>query len=320
MENYSLFYYNSVCKIFLQNNSELAVGRGAVIFWLISFGVCFDRLFGNIFLQRSFKIKTGAGEGAAYADFFKQLQCMQVDFLHNVEVFEVLACFGVADNTYIKAAAVIGEEMNAYIIFINKREILQIIFQLEDKFLDLGSRCTVGQAKRKVDAAAFAQRIVGNRRVAEEGVRNINKLLRKGADTGAAEGNAFYDAFDAVGFNPVADFKGLVEQDYHTAENVGQRILGCKCNSQRADTEGGDKGADIVIPFAGYGYKAQHDDNHTENSRENVGDGFIGLDAESFQQIEENAVRCINQVIKAPEKVGDNDCAQDAVGKAYIMY
>ena len=74
---------------------------------------------------------------------------MQVDFLHNVEVFEVLACFGVADNTYIKAAAVIGEEMNAYIIFINKREILQIIFQLEDKFLDLGSRCTVGQAKRK---------------------------------------------------------------------------------------------------------------------------------------------------------------------------
>ena len=320
MENYSLFYYNSVCKIFLQNNSELAVGRGAVIFWLISFGVCFDRLFGNIFLQRSFKIKTGAGEGAAYADFFKQLQCMQVDFLHNVEVFEVLACFGVADNTYIKAAAVIGEEMNAYIIFINKREILQIIFQLEDKFLDLGSRCTVGQAKRKVDAATFAQRIVGNRRVAEEGVRNINKLLRKGADTGAAEGNAFYDTFDAVGFNPVADFKGLIEQDNHTAENVGQCILGCKCNSQRADTEGGDKGADIVIPFAGYGYKAQHDDNHTENSRENVGDGFIGLDAESFQQIEENAVRCINQVIQAPEKVGDNDRSQNAVGKAEIVY
>ena len=72
----------------------------------------------------------------------------------------MLACFGVADNTYIKAAAVIGEEMNAYIIFINKREILQIIFQLEDKFLDLGSRCTVGQAKRKVDAATFAQRII----------------------------------------------------------------------------------------------------------------------------------------------------------------
>ena len=245
---------------------------------------------------------------------------MQVDFLHNVEVFEVLAGFGVADNTDIKAAAVVGKEMNTHIIFINKREILQIIFQLEDKFLDLGSRCTVGQAKRKVDAAAFAQRIVGNRRVAEEGVRNINKLLRKGADTGAAEGNAFNDAFDAVGFNPVADFKGLVEQDNHTAENIGQRILGCKCNSQRADTEGGDEGADIVIPFAGYGYKAQHDDNHTENSRENVGDGFIGLDAESFQQIEENAVRCINQVIKAPEKVGDNNCAQNAVGKAYIMY
>ena len=320
MENYSLFYYNSVCKIFLQNNSELAAGRGAVIFLLISFGVCFGRLHGNIFLQRSFKIKTGAGEGAAYAHFFKQLQCMQVDFLHNVEVFEVLACFGVANNTYIKAAAVIGEEMNAYIIFINKREILQIIFQLEDKFLDLGSRCTVGQAKRKVDAATFAQSIVGNRRVAEEGVRNINKLLRKGADTGAAEGNAFYDTFDAVGFNPVADFKGLVEQDNHTAENIGQRILGCKCNSQRADTEGGDEGADVIIPFAGYGYKAQHDDNHTENSRENVGDGFIGLDAESFQQIEENAVRCINQVIQAPEKVGDNDRAQNAVSKAEIVY
>lgn len=320
MENYSLFYYNSVCKIFLQNNSELAVGRGAVIFWLISFGVCFGMLFGNIFLQRSFKIKTGAGEGAAYAHFFQQLQGMQVDFLHNVEVFEVLACFGVADNTYIKAAAVIGKEMNAYIIFINKREILQIIFQLEDKFLDLGSRCTVGQAKRKVDAAAFAQRIVGNRRVAEERVRNINKLLREGADTGAAEGNAFNDAFDAVGFNPVADFKGLVEQDYHTAENVGQRILGCKCNSQRADTEGGDKGADIVIPFAGHGYEAQHDNNHAENGRKNVGDGFIGLDTESFQQIEEKAVRCINQVIQAPEKVGDNDRAQNAVGKAEIVY
>lgn len=73
MENYSLFYYNLVCKIFLQTNSELAAGRGAVIFWLISFGVCFGRLFGNIFLKRSFKIKTGAGEGAAYADFFQQL-------------------------------------------------------------------------------------------------------------------------------------------------------------------------------------------------------------------------------------------------------
>ena len=320
MENYSLFYYNSVCKIFLQNNSELAAGRVAVIFWLISFGLCFGRLLGNIFLQRSFKIKTGAGEGAAYADFFQKFQSVQVDFLHNVEVFEVLACFGVADNTYIKAAAVIGEEMNAYIIFINKREILQIIFQLEDKFLDLGSRCTVGQAKRKVDAATFAQRIVGNRRVAEEGVRNINKLLRKGADTGAAEGNAFDDAFNAVSFNPVADFKRLVEQNNHTAENVGQRILGCKCNGQRADTEGSDEGADIIIPFAGHGYEAQHDNNHAENSRENVGDGFIGLDAESFQQIEENAVRCINQVIKAPEKVGDNNCAQNAVGKAYIMY
>ena len=107
----------------------------------------------------------------------------------------MLACFGVADNTYIKAAAVIGEKMNAYIIFINKREILQIIFQLEDKFLDLGSRCTVGQAKCKVDAAAFAQRIVGNRRVAEEGVRNINKLLRKGADTGAAITGSFMAKF-----------------------------------------------------------------------------------------------------------------------------
>ena len=192
---------------------------------------------------------------------------MQGDFLHNVEVFEVLACLGVADNTDIKAAAVVGNEMNTHILFVNKREILQIIFQLEDKFLDLGSRCTVGQAERKVDAAAFAQRIVGNRSVAEEGVRNINKLLRKGADTGAAEGNAFNDAFDAVGFNPVADFKGLVEQDYHTAENIGQRILGCKSNSLRADTEGGDEGADIEIPFAGYGYKAQHDNNHTENSR-----------------------------------------------------
>ena len=232
----------------------------------------------------------------------------------------MFACFGVADNTDIKTAAVVGEKMNAYIIFVNKREILQIIFQLEDKFLDLGSRCTVGQAKRKVDAAAFAQRIVGNRRVAEEGVRNINKLLRKGADTGAAEGNAFYDAFDAVGFNPVTDFKGLVEQDNHTAENVGQSILGCKSNSQRADTEGGDEGADIVIPFAGYGYKAQHDNNHAEDGCKNIGNGFIGLDTESFQQIEENAVRCINQVIKAPEKVGDNNCAQNAVGKAYIMY
>ena len=320
MENYSLFYYNSVCKIFLQNNSELAVGRGVVIFFCISLALCFGRLLGNIFLQRSFKIKTGAGEGAAYADFFKQLQGMQVDFLHNVEVFEVLAGFGVADNADIKTAAVIGKEMDAYIIFVNKREILQIIFQLEDKFLDLGSCCAICQTERKVDATAFAQRIVGNRRITEQGVRDINKLLRKGADTGAAEGNAFYDAFDAVGFNPVADFKGLVEQDNHTAENVGQSILGCKSNSQRADTEGGDEGADIVIPFAGYGYKAQHDDNHAENSRENVGDGFIGLDAESFEQIEENAVRCINQVIKAPEKVGDNDCAQDAVGKAYIMY
>ena len=234
---------------------------------------------------------------------------MQVDFLHNVEVFEVLAGFGVADNTDIKAAAVVGEEMNTYIIFVNQREILQIIFQLEDKFLDLGSRCAVGQAERKVDAAAFAQCIVGNRRVAEEGVWNINKLLRKGADTGAAEGNTFYDAFDAVGFNPIADFKGLVEQDNHTAENVGQSILGCKCNSQRADTEGGDEGTDIIIPFAGHGYKAQHDDNQAENSCENVGDSFISLDAESFEQIKENAVRCINQVIQAPKKVGDNDCA-----------
>ena len=320
MENYSLFYYNSVCKIFLQNNSELAVGRGAVIFWLISFGVCFDRLLGNIFLQRSFKIKTGAGEGAAYAHFFQQLQGMQVDFLHNVEVFEVLACFGVADNTDIKAAAVIGEEMNAYIIFVNKCEILKIIFQLEDKFLDLGSRCALCQTERKVDAAAFAQRIVGNRRVAEEGVRNIHKLLRKGADTGAAEGNAFNDAFYAVGLNPGADFKWLVEQDNHTAENVGQRILGCKSNSQRADTEGSNEGTDIIIPFAGHCYKAQHDDNQAENSCENVGDSFICLDTESFEQIEENAVRCINQIIQAPEKVGDNDCTQDAVGKAYIMH
>ena len=78
MENYSLFYYNSVCKIFLQNNSELAAGRVVVIFWLISFGVCFVRLPGNIFLQRSFKIKTGAGEGAAYADFFQQLGSLTV--------------------------------------------------------------------------------------------------------------------------------------------------------------------------------------------------------------------------------------------------
>ena len=140
MENHSLFYYSSVCKIFLQNNSELAVGRVVFIFWLISFGLCFGRLLGNIFLQRGFKIKTGAGEGAAYADFFQKLQGMQVDFLHNVEVFEVLACFGVADNTYIKAAAVIGKKMNAYIIFVNKREVLQIIFQLEDKFFNLGNR------------------------------------------------------------------------------------------------------------------------------------------------------------------------------------
>ena len=125
--------------------------------------MCFGRLLGNIFLQRSFKIKTGAGEGAAYADFFQKFQSVQVDFLHNVEVFDVLACFGVADNTDIKTAAVIGKEMNAYIFFVNKREIFQIIFQLEDKFLDLGSRCAVGQAKRKVDAAAFAQRVVGNR-------------------------------------------------------------------------------------------------------------------------------------------------------------
>ena len=59
---------------------------------------------------------------------------MQVDFLHNVEVFDVLAGFGVADNTDIKAAAVVGNEMNTHILFVNKREILQIIFQLEDKF------------------------------------------------------------------------------------------------------------------------------------------------------------------------------------------
>ena len=206
MENYSLFYYNSVCKIFLQNNSELAAGRVAVIFWLISFGLCFGRLLGNIFLQRSFKVKTGAGEGTAYAHLFKQLQGMQVDFLHNVEVFEVLAGFGVADDTYIKATAVIGKEMYAYILFVNEREILQIIFQLKNKFLDLGSRCTIGQAERKINAAAFAQGVVGNRRITEKGVWDINKLLRKGADTGAAEGNTFYDAFDTVGFNPVADF------------------------------------------------------------------------------------------------------------------
>ena len=74
---------------------------------------------------------------------------MQVDFLHNVEVFEVLAGFGVADNTDIKAAAVIGKEMYAYIILVNERESLQIIFQLEDKFLDLGSRCTVGRPSVK---------------------------------------------------------------------------------------------------------------------------------------------------------------------------
>ena len=149
MENHSLFYYNSVHIIFLQNNSELAAGRVVVIFWLISFSVCFDRLFGNIFLQRGFKIKTGAGEGTAYADFFQKLQGMQVDFLHNVEVFEVLAGFGVADNADIKAAAVIGKEMYTYIIFVNKREILQIIFQLEDKFLDLGSCCAICQTERK---------------------------------------------------------------------------------------------------------------------------------------------------------------------------
>ena len=42
MENHSLFYYNSVYIIFLRNNSELAAGRVVVIFWLISFGICWE--------------------------------------------------------------------------------------------------------------------------------------------------------------------------------------------------------------------------------------------------------------------------------------
>ena len=281
--------------------------------------LCFSRLL-DLFVQLVFKIDACAGEGAAYADLFEQLQRVQVDFLHDVEIFNMLACFGVADNAHIKAAAVVGEKVDAHILFVNDGEVLQIAFQLEDKFLKLGSGGAVGQAQRKVDAAAFAQRVVSNRRIAEQGVRDINELLRKGADTGATEGNAFDDAFDTVGFNPVANFKGLVEQNNHTAENVGEGVLSCKSNSQRADTEGGNEGADVVVPFAGHGHKGQHDDNQTEDGREDVGDGFIGLDAKSFQQIEENAVRRINEVIQAPEKVGDNHRAQDAVSEAYIVH
>ena len=273
----------------------------------------------HLFLQLVFKINAGAGEGAADADLFHELERMQIDFLQDVEVFHMLARLGIAGNAHVKAAVIVVDEVDAHVAFVDNIKVFEIGLHLENKFLKLRCRCVIGQAEREINAAAFAQRVVGNRRVAQKGIGDIDQLLREGTDTGAAEGNAFDDAFDAVGLHPVANFKGLVEQDNHTAEDVGEGVLGCESNSEGADTERSDEGADVIVPFAGYGDEGQHNNNHAEDGCHDIGDGFVGLDTKLGQQVEEDAMRCINEVIQAPKEVCNDNCAQNAVRKAEVV-
>ena len=126
------------------------------------------------------------------------------------------------------------------------------------------SRSTaIGQADSKVNAALLAQGKIGDGCVTEQGVRNINQLLGKGANASAAEGDFFHYALHTIGQNPVAHLKGLVQNDDQAAKNIGQSILRRKGHGHGANTQGGDKAANVVIPFPSHGHKAQHDNNES---------------------------------------------------------
>ena len=83
----------------------------------------------------------------------------------------------------------------------------------------------VGQSQYKIKPSFFTFTEIGDGRVGEQGVGDIDKFLWKSTQTSAAEGDFFYSAFDAVSRDPVADHKRFVNDDDQTAEYVGQRIF-----------------------------------------------------------------------------------------------
>ena len=160
--------------------------------------------------------------------------------------------------------------------------------------------------------------IVDDRRVAQQVVGYIHQLLIKCADTGAAKGNRFHDAFHIVGGDPVTDDKGTLRNDDQTAENISQGIFGGEGNGHGADTQGSHKGGNIIIPLVGNQDDAEHNADHMRQGGNHFGKGFVNMQAGTFQQLHNQSVTRVAQVVHAPDETDDQAAAQDLVKRRML--
>ena len=119
--------------------------------------------------------------------------------MQDIQIFYLAAGASVAGNAYIQAAFVIINKMDANIVLIELVIASKVFLELRHELFNLAGGAAIGQAQSEVNAPLFAHGKIGDGRITQKRVGHIHQLLGKGADTGAAEGNLFYDAFNAVG-------------------------------------------------------------------------------------------------------------------------
>ena len=137
----------------------------------------------------------------------------------------VSAGLSIADYSDVQAAATEILKIDGDAVVINTIMMHEIFAQAADKFFHLLIGRVVGQSQHKIKPSFFTFAEIGDGRVGEQGVGDIDKFLWKSTQTSAAESDFFYSAFDAVSRDPVADHKRFVNDDDQTAEYVGQRIF-----------------------------------------------------------------------------------------------